>query len=431
MATQGQPGLAPWGAVDDPAAPVSGSPPGTGGGSQPVYPHAAGAPAADPLAAGAPAADAAAPRRRRWWSIAADPELPPIGARRAYTEALLVYAAFFLVGIVAAGVVFGGHSEDVTTNGSWGTYMTGAVSTVAEMGVAVALVLLLGARRGVTRFSLGLVVPRTPDGRLGVSRTIRVAAWCFFAIVAGNVIVALLQTGKLPTTTSSAPDLIFSVFRAADAGVVEELVVLAFLVVTLRQAGRPWWEVTVVALVCRAAYHIYYGPGVVGILLWAALFYWIYLRFRQVGVMIVCHALWDAVVFLSRATVVIAEVGELVIVGLWIVSGIMWLVERGNRTVPGAVGPAWPAVPSGPPPWAVEGAWPGVGYGSDQAGRPGPAAAPPAPSFQYQAQQQPPWRPAVPASPNPPPGWHPDPSGVNRWRWWDGYRWTEHVSSHS
>jgi hypothetical protein len=26
-----------------------------------------------------------------------------------------------------------------------------------------------------------------------------------------------------------------------------------------------------------------------------------------------------------------------------------------------------------------------------------------------------------------PPGWHPDPSGAPQWRYWDGYRWTDHV----
>ncbi len=34
------------------------------------------------------------------------------------------------------------------------------------------------------------------------------------------------------------------------------------------------------------------------------------------------------------------------------------------------------------------------------------------------------WEPMPPAMP--PPGWHPDPSGQHRLRWWDGTRWSEH-----
>ncbi|MBA2283108.1 MAG: DUF2510 domain-containing protein [Acidimicrobiia bacterium] len=28
-----------------------------------------------------------------------------------------------------------------------------------------------------------------------------------------------------------------------------------------------------------------------------------------------------------------------------------------------------------------------------------------------------------------PPGWHPDPAGRARLRWWDGTRWTEHTAA--
>jgi len=28
----------------------------------------------------------------------------------------------------------------------------------------------------------------------------------------------------------------------------------------------------------------------------------------------------------------------------------------------------------------------------------------------------------------PPPGWHPDPNGSGRWRWWNGGEWTAHFS---
>gem|GEM_PF-1184431 len=41
------------------------------------------------------------------------------------------------------------------------------------------------------------------------------------------------------------------------------------------------------------------------------------------------------------------------------------------------------------------------------------------------------WAP-VPPNPSPgmvPPGWHPDPSGQQEWRWWDGTRWTDHTWS--
>lgn len=314
---------------------------------------------------------------RQWWSAASDPELPAITTRRAYTEVLFVFGAFFLAGVVAAGLSLAGHYKDVFSTGSWAEYGTAAVDIVAQIGLAVAVVLLLSQRRGVSPAALGLRLPRDRSGRFAAGQFTRALAWAVLALIVGGILNAALQTGHLPIANPNAPELMFAVFDSVQAGIIEELVVLGFLVVTLRQAGRPWGEVTVVALVLRGSYHIYYGPGVLGIVVWAALFYWLYLRFRTLVPLMLSHAVWDSVGFLSQRWGAVVVFALLVVAVLWIAAPITWLVERSREKTPAyAVGPMRPGMPA-------------------------------------------------------PPGWHPDPSGVNRWRWWDGYRWTEHVSSHT
>jgi hypothetical protein len=410
--------------VDDSPAPES----------YPVPPEVPGA--------GAPAADGAAPRRRRWWAIAADPVLPGISTRRAYGEVLFVYLVFFGVGIIAAGLLLGGRGHDLPTGGSWGVYSANIVDQLAQIGLAVAVVLLLAARRGVSAGALGVRVPREADGRVATSRAIRMCAWCFLAIIVGGIINSALQTGHLPTSNTNAPELIFGVADALQAGIIEELVVLAFLVVTLRQANRPWWEVVTVALVLRGAYHIYYGPGVVGIIVWAALYLWIYLRFRDVVPLMVCHALWDAVGFLSQAASAVAGFGMLCIILLWITAVVLWLVDRSNGGSVAVAGPgygyaygpphggypgaAWPPSGPGPGPAANGTAGPGSGWAPGPPGQTAPAGTPPAVATSAPAVPAP----AAAAPPPPGAGWFPDPSGANRWRWWDGQRWTEHISTH-
>jgi hypothetical protein len=280
--------------------------------------------------------------------------------------------------VVGAALLLAGRYQNLLEHASWALYAAQVVDVVAQVGLAVAVVVLLGARRGVTPAVLGVRVPRRPDGRPAVSQTVRIVAWALVALIVGGVVNAHLQSGHLPTGSASAPELVFGIFASVQAGVVEELVVLAFVVVTLRQARRPWWEITLVALVLRGSYHIYYGPGVLGILVWAALYYWTYLRFRQVVPLMVCHTIWDSVGFLSQRWPGVAFVAVLAVLAVWIAAPILWLVERSERRT------------------AAPAAW---GYGAP------PLAA---------------W---------PPPGWHPDPGGENRWRWWDGRAWTEHVSA--
>jgi hypothetical protein len=309
--------------------------------------------------------------RRRWWAPLPLPPLPAISARRAYTEVLLVFGAFFLAGIVGAGLLLADRYHNPLQNGSWSDYGPEIVDVLAQIGLALAVVLLLSARRGVTAGTLGLSLPRRRDGGFAAGQATRIVAWAVFAQVLGGIINAALQTGHLPTSQPNAPELTFAVADSVQAGVVEELVVLAFVVVTLRQAGRGWWEITFVALVLRASYHIYYGPGVVGILVWAALFYWIYLRFRPLILLMVCHAAWDTVGFLSQRWPAVAGGAIVIAAGIWIAAPITWLVERNSPDRDATV--------------------------DSHSGLP-------------------------------PPGWQPDPSGVHYWRWWDGRRWTDYVS---
>jgi hypothetical protein len=341
--------------------------------------------------------------QRAWWAPLPFPELPSISTRRAYAEVLGVWAAFFLTGVIAAGLLLADRYRDVLTDAGWALYLTQTVGILVEIGLAVAVVLLLCERRSVTPAILGLRWPRLDDGRFAFVRTARILAWAFLAQVLGGIVNSLLQTGHLPTERSSNPEIVFAVADSIQAGVIEELVVLGFVVVTLRQAGRPMWEVCAVALVLRGSYHIYYGPGVAGILLWAAMFLWIYLRTGSLFPLMLSHMVWDAVAFLSQRWAAVAGVAILGLVVLWIAAPITWLVERNRHPGPPVAYPGGAAGGSGHrAPQAA------VGSGAPWAG---PAASARLPAL-------------------PPPGWHPDPGGANRWRWWDGQRWTEHVSSH-
>lgn len=400
----------------------------------------------------APTRPATEPGRRRWWSPAPAPdldELAPVTARRAYVEVLFVFAAFFLTGIVGAALLLAGRYQNLLQSGSWAIYGTQAVDVCMQIALAVVVVLLLSARRGVGAGQLGLRVPRLDDGRLAVSQTVRIVAWALVGLIAGGIVNGIIQSGHLPTGPPTAPELVFGMVDSVQAGVIEELVVLAFVVVTLRQARRPLWEITLVALVLRGSYHIYYGPGVVGILLWAAIYYWTYLRFRQLVPLMVCHALWDVVGFLSQRWPAVTGVAVLVVVVIWIVAPILWLVERNNRVLVGPAGgrgghwppgtwPAggWPAGEWRPGAWP-EGGWPSGGWppggraaGSPPGGLTAPGAGPPPDGAGPPRDGAGLPRDGAGNGRRPPPGWHPDPAGHNRWRWWDGERWTEHVSSH-
>jgi Type II CAAX prenyl endopeptidase Rce1-like len=309
----------------------------------------------------------AAPRaRRRWWSALPPPPTKPISARRAYTEVLLLFAAAFGSGVIAAADSVAGRTVP-NPGGSWTLYGPAAVGEVGAAAITAVAVILLAARRGITPRALGLSWRPGTDGaaqRYGAGRAVRVIGWAVLAIVLGGVINSALASGHFPKPHEPGlASFAYGVAGALNAGVVEELVVLAFTISTLRQARRPLPEIVLVALLLRCSYHIYYGPGVLGIAVWAALFIWIYLRTRQLLPLILVHFGWDVLGSLTpsfpnapKAVLGLAGLGILVLLGaLYLTALISWLIERSELAAatrpPGPPGPPWtgayPSPPSG------------------------------------------------------------------------------------
>ncbi len=142
-------------------------------------------------------------------------------------------------------------------------------------------------------------------------------------IAGGGVLLHALGVRGPSPSTGALPayyDVVY-VAMAAVAGVVEELVVLGYLVTRLEQIGlRPIW-VVVIAVSVRGSYHLYYGWGVLPILLWATVSVLVYRRFRRLAPFVIVHILWDVGLFFVGPFLV----GEiLVLTPLSIVLSAMW-----------------------------------------------------------------------------------------------------------
>ena len=283
------------------------------------------------------------PARAHWWSVQPPPPAGRISARRAYAEVLLVFAAFFAASIVAGGETLAGRYPP--PSGSWAIFTPATISELGTSVLAVLVVILLSARRGVTPRSLGLSWPRKGDGTPGAAQSLRIGVWAVLALLAGGAVTTALAMGsKLGQPAhQDASYLIYAVGAAVTAGVVEEMVVLAFVVTTLRQAARPLPEIAVVAVLLRCSYHDYYGLGVLGISVWATVFVWLFLRTGSILPLIVVHIAWDANIFLGQRWHAIPLAGANVYLLLFVLAAITWLADVRAR------GPGLQAPLAGPP----------------------------------------------------------------------------------
>jgi len=82
--------------------------------------------------------------------------------------------------------------------------------------------------------------------------------------------------------------------------VLEELVVVGYLLNRLRELGWPAWRALVASAILRGSYHLYQGfGGFVGNAVMGLIFGYFYQRTRRVLPLIVAHTILDVVSFVG------------------------------------------------------------------------------------------------------------------------------------
>jgi membrane protease YdiL (CAAX protease family) len=103
----------------------------------------------------------------------------------------------------------------------------------------------------------------------------------------------------LPHVWWAVPVLILSAVQNA---ILEEVVVVGYLMTRLRQLGWALPAVVLTSAVLRGSYHLYQGfGGFLGNAVMGVVFALFFLRYRRVGPLVLAHALMDTTVFVGYA----------------------------------------------------------------------------------------------------------------------------------
>jgi hypothetical protein len=216
-----------------------------------------------------------------------------VSRRRAWTEVLGVFAMFFLTGVLAA--VFYDVHQDV--NPKTITVSEGILAGISHLALAAMAIVVVGALtrlRGLSFSDIGWA-PSWGKHRGYGWQAFGVSMMFVGAVLASGALLHLVSPhAKYPFLPAQAWHLIYEIPAAIEAGIVEELVVVALLVTALEQARTKVWIIYAVGLTLRLSYHIYYGPGVIVFLLWAAAAIWLFRRTRRITPLIVAHMVYDS-----------------------------------------------------------------------------------------------------------------------------------------
>jgi Type II CAAX prenyl endopeptidase Rce1-like len=161
-------------------------------------------------------------------------------------------------------------SDLVPGHAGWSALLW-ALGDLAEIGAAVGLVALLLRLSG--EGGLGALGPPDRTWReLDLRRALFVSVLVFAVPQGvGRWLLHMLHVTGIGLTETGLPKayLWSELVSAVNAGFVEEIVVLGFLVHRLRQRGWPAAGVIAAAVAVRVSFHLYYGWGALPMALWA------------------------------------------------------------------------------------------------------------------------------------------------------------------
>lgn len=164
----------------------------------------------------------------------------------------------------------------------------------------VALVVYLLHRTGESARTIGFDVRRP-----------RFDTWSglvLAALIGCGGLVVYLVSWQLGLTRTIVPstldgnwwDTLVLILQALKNGVLEEVIVVGYLLHRLAQMGWSPWKAVLASSVLRAFYHLYQGVGMFfGNLVMGLVFGWFYLRYGRVMPLVVAHTVIDIVAFVG------------------------------------------------------------------------------------------------------------------------------------
>jgi hypothetical protein len=227
--------------------------------------------------------------------------------RRHQGRELLVVLLLFPLGSAFAAVVdlvnrleFGrplvGRSVILATN-PWVAGLLESAARVIGLAPAVLVAFLLGSS-GERLASIGLDRKRLRTDLALVLPIFVIVQWLPQGI--GGHLVDWLHFSHFflidPLVRFPVQYTVANTFAGVAAGILEEVVVLGYLVRRLEQRGMNPTAIVVIAVLVRVSYHLYYGWGAVPIALWALATVLMYRRIRRLLPFILCHIAWDVAI---------------------------------------------------------------------------------------------------------------------------------------